>query len=350
MMNSITLKNFRCFREEQTARLAPLTLLVGENSTGKTSFLAMIRAVLEISVGFQVPDFKEAPYDLGSFDEIAHHRGGSSGHVGTFDAGFNAVFQIEEGEVSNDKPYHFEVTFGKKGTAPFPIRRRFAHGDTWFEERFQAGLPYYLRVGTHRGVWERQIPDSVSAWLDRRGDYTSPILILLSISVSESVRGEDTDFRPLPGTPDFKPEDMELLRGLAFEFTTLERPLFASAPVRSKPRRTYDPSRPTPDPEGDYIPMLLADLFFQDKKSWGALENRLQGFGKASGLFDEISIKPLGKRGSEPFQVQIRKFGGNLKGPQYNLIDVGYGVSQALPVINGAAAAGRAANVPFATA
>ena len=33
-MDKITLKNYRCFREEQTARLASLTLLVGENSTG----------------------------------------------------------------------------------------------------------------------------------------------------------------------------------------------------------------------------------------------------------------------------------------------------------------------------
>ena len=44
-MDQITLKDYRCFHEEQTARLAPLTLLVGENSTGKTSFLAMIRAL-----------------------------------------------------------------------------------------------------------------------------------------------------------------------------------------------------------------------------------------------------------------------------------------------------------------
>ena len=44
-MDKITLKNYRCFREKQTIRLAPLTLLVGENSTGKTSFMAMIRAL-----------------------------------------------------------------------------------------------------------------------------------------------------------------------------------------------------------------------------------------------------------------------------------------------------------------
>ena len=74
-MDEITLRNFRCFRDEQTARLAPLTLLVGENSTGKTSFMAMVRALWELAFHDQIPDFKDPPYDLGSFDEIAHHRG-----------------------------------------------------------------------------------------------------------------------------------------------------------------------------------------------------------------------------------------------------------------------------------
>ena len=37
-MDHITLKNFHCFRGEQAARLAALILLVGENSTGKTTF------------------------------------------------------------------------------------------------------------------------------------------------------------------------------------------------------------------------------------------------------------------------------------------------------------------------
>lgn len=69
-MDEITLKNFRCFREEQTARLAPLTLLVGENSTGKTSFVAMIRALWDVAYGRRAPNFKEEPYDLGSFDEL----------------------------------------------------------------------------------------------------------------------------------------------------------------------------------------------------------------------------------------------------------------------------------------
>ena len=79
--------------------------------------------------------------------------------------------------------------------------------------------------------------------------------------------------------------------------------------------------------------MYLANLYFQEKSRWDVLKGALESFGQSAGLFDEISIKPLGKRGSEPFQVQVRKFGGRLKGPMRNLIDVGYGVSQVLPVI-----------------
>ena len=108
---------------------------------------------------------------------------------------------------------------------------------------------------------------------------------------------------------------------------------YASAPVRSKPHRTYDPARLSPDPEGDYVPMYLADMFFRYGKKWESFKKRLEEFGKQAGLFDEISIKSLGKRESSPFQVQVRKYGGSLKGPERNLLDVGYGVSQVLPVI-----------------
>jgi predicted ATPase len=74
-------------------------------------------------------------------------------------------------------------------------------------------------------------------------------------------------------------------------------------------------------------------LIAQDKEKWEFLKKQLEVFGRAAGLFDEISIRRLGKRAGEPFQVQVRKFGRRLKGPPRNLIDVGYGVSQVLPVV-----------------
>ncbi len=325
-MDEITLKNFRCFREEQTARLAPLTLLVGENSTGKTSFLAMVRALSDIAYSFRNPDFKEEPYDLGSFDEIAHHRGARGGRADTFEAGFSVKSKGSRTHASS-----FKFTFGESGTAPAPIGRRWrlSRGKTWVDMVVEVGDAYTLRVGTTRGTWEGNVSDEDFPFRLERHLMIIPYYFLVN---PRSEKG--MDFVPLQDAPAISQKDLEGLSELTDSYMEIhhDRP-FASAPVRSKPRRTYDPARPTPDPEGDYFPMYLAEVSSGGKEAWAALKKGLEDFGKDAGLFDEISIRRLGKRGSEPFQVQVRKSGGKRKGPWRNLIDVGYGVSQALPVI-----------------
>jgi len=79
--------------------------------------------------------------------------------------------------------------------------------------------------------------------------------------------------------------------------------------------------------------MYLANIHFEKENAWELLKDMLEDFGRKAGLFDEISVRSLGKKGSDPFQLRIRKYGSKSKGPQRNLIDVGYGVSQALPVV-----------------
>ena len=107
----------------------------------------------------------------------------------------------------------------------------------------------------------------------------------------------------------------------------------AAAPVRSKPRRTYDAAQLVRDPEGDYTPMYLADTFRRTPEEWTALRRPLDQFGKESGRYDEISVRSLGKNEADPFQVHIGKYGSRTKEPRRNLIDVGYGVSQIMPII-----------------
>ena len=342
-MDEITLRNYRCFREEQTARLAPLTLLVGENSTGKTSFLAIIRALWDVAFRHRIPDFKEDPYDLGSFDEIVHHRGGRGGRADEFDAGFKATTAVPQEELpkASGDPIarRFVATFRNKGTAPMPAVRRLSdeNGGTWLEIR-QDRDREWLRVGTPGGAWKREIPEISARWADMDEDR---IMHTFGSSLGlffgrDGNRDERTQIVPLRGSGRLDSHDIEQvakLVGRNWPLVHLESRPYASAPVRSKPRRTYDPARTMRDPEGDYVPMYLAGRYFQDKNAWAALKGRLERFGRDAGLFDEVSIKPLGKRESEPFQLQIRKFAGRLKGPRRNLIDVGYGVSQALPVI-----------------
>jgi len=89
-MKSITLENYRCFQKKQDVPLAPLTLLVGNNCTGKSSFLAMIRILWDSVYGQGNLNFKEPPFDLGSFDEIAFQSNGRGTHAVAFGAGFCA--------------------------------------------------------------------------------------------------------------------------------------------------------------------------------------------------------------------------------------------------------------------
>ena len=338
-MDEITLKNFRCFREEQTARLAPLTLLVGENSTGKTSFMAMIRSLWDVAYGRQVPDFKEEPYDLGSFDEIAHHRGGRGGRAETFEAGFKVAPRAVRGKRrsagTNGQPYLFEVAFKKKGTVPSPVKMRLSNEDAWGEVLLE-DQSWQASLGTLRGVWKS--PDAFPDQLD--ADFNPMWLFDYYLRRRKMVGDRESEAEPITFQGSELPtdKDWELIAQLVGihrrrSVDYYRRQPYASAPVRSKPRRTYDPARLSPDSEGEYVPMYLAGLYFQDQHRWIKLKDALESFGQAAGLFDEISIKPLGRRDSEPFQVQVRKYGGGLKGPQRNLIDVGYGVSQVLPVI-----------------
>lgn len=333
-MDKITVENFRCFREKQTARLAPLTLLVGENSTGKTSFLALIRALWDTAFHEKDPNFKEDPYDLGSFDEIAHHRGGPIGRADAFQAGFEYKLQSELRKLIGSEPFRFEATFERKDTVPVPERRRLSNKDVWLEFH-----PSHreIRFGTRRGSWKCHLSAEALGFLDWR-PYAEPLSLFFKLWHSIGQAEYAHPWKTVSGSPEPSKADLDSLEDVVHlsraELSTSQKlGLYASAPVRSKPRRTYDPARPTQDPEGEYIPMYLSSLHFRSHKQWAALKGALETFGNAAGLFSEISVRPFGKKGTEPFQVQIRRSGKRAKGPQRNLIDVGYGVSQVLPVI-----------------
>ena len=327
-MNEITLENFRCFREKQTARLAPLTLLVGDNSTGKTSFMAMIRALAAIAYKEEIPNFKESPYDLGIFDEIVHFRGGKGGRATKIRAGFT--------ETRRSKlTYKLDVEFEKLGTEPSPAMRIVdcKQGKRRFKDiakRSGKDIVHKFRFATRNGQWEapsRILPDHYSD-------------MLLSTRVLERRLWElqykdDTEYTIMKGSA-LDPVDIAQLHRLLYRSRPgsgrYRKRVYASAPVRSQPRRTYDPARTTRDPEGDYVPMYL-DSIQSDQPEWTNLKLALQNFGRDAGIFNEIRVKTLGDKAGGPFQIQIRRFDGRAKGPYRNLIDVGYGVSQVLPIV-----------------
>ena len=101
------------------------------------------------------------------------------------------------------------------------------------------------------------------------------------------------------------------------------------APLRSKPKRTYDPVRETASPEGAHIPMLMMRLNRTNRDYWDSLHDNLVTFGREAGLFSDIKVKGHGGQMSDPFQLQVKV----RSGPHANIMDVGYGVSQSLPIV-----------------
>lgn len=331
MLTEITLENFRCFHDEQTVRLAPLTLLVGENSTGKTSFMALIRAMWQIVSGGVDPNFKAAPYDLGSFEEIAHSRGAKGSKAASFASEISILFRRSRRSATRGELAKFKVEFAERGTAPAPILRRVQAESIWIEQSVRKDGKVRSRVAAKRGEWDYG-PDP---FLNRQFHLSGPLLwrhLLVGLSTR---RLDIREFSPVgssPGLQEADANDIARLADFAF-FPLREDEPYASAPVRSIPSRTYDPEPLVPDPHGKHVPMYLAKIAAQGGTEWEALKSALETVGQATGLFDELRIRRFTKSASEPFQVQVRKGGGGLKGPWRNLIDVGYGVSQVLPVL-----------------
>ena len=323
-MDSITLQNYRCFgSEEQTARLAPLTLLVGPNSTGKTSFLALIRALWDVAFREVAPNFREEPYDLGSWDDIVHRVAIRGKSLDEFSGGF----QFTRFRDNPNSIMKFTTCLGNTDGSPFPMMRTITSGEREICIRSSDDGSDLIRYRNEGETVERP-------WPGKRGERLTllPFRWFLDIS-HEWGSTVDGEWRVGLSSEQFKP----LLMAFTHSRRGALRPL-SSAPTRSQPHRTYDPALVGRDPEGDYIPSYLANLSRRNADEWQLLKSRLEDFGKASELFNEIAVRSFGKSDGDPFQIQVRKFGERRngrrrKGPWRNLIDVGYGVSQALPVL-----------------
>ena len=77
-ITQFTMEEVRCFAERQTLEIRPLTFLVGENSTGKTTSLACFHVLANFLRGMGVdfnakPSNSPHPYSMGTFKDIVRN-------------------------------------------------------------------------------------------------------------------------------------------------------------------------------------------------------------------------------------------------------------------------------------
>ena len=314
----LILRDVRCFGGEQRVPLRPITLLVGENSTGKTTLLgcyAALHRTFASTYPIFFSDFNEEPFAMGSFRDIVRSRRGPSGRINEFELGFG--FGAEQSGL----PYSdLSITFREIGSQPTVSSVRFAFGD---------GLYLELRR-TERGGSAVEVPGCPVQEIDLSFAEANLLLHFL----------HEEDLLALGRFPGLEPIASRLneLRVGRGESRRTPRDglipphlsdLIPVAPLRSKPKRTYDSVGGMDSPDGEHIPMLMMWLDRTNKEHWGSLHEDLVEFGRNAGLFSDIKVKRHGKQASDPFQLQVKV----RSGPHANIMDVGYGISQSLPIL-----------------
>jgi hypothetical protein len=312
------LEDIRCFRARQEVPVAPLTILVGENSTGKSTFLATVRILWDLLHARPDPDFNEAPFGLGAYENVASYRGGRGGRARSFRMGLSLSPDLRgRGAKYLVDPVTFEAEFGQAGSQPVVKSLQLKSGPLSATARLDTDAKKVeYRIGT--GKTQFSMP---SEW--RYPERPVPDLSEMRFLLHRRPASQE---HALGDLEEVEREALEAMFLQAYRGTG-GRP-YAIAPIRTRPERTYDPKKDTPAPEGGHIPMLLSRTFAGDPNSWHALKEALSKFGKACGLLEAVDVRRLGTKESDPFQIQVK-----VSGPAFNLVDVGYGVSQVLPIL-----------------
>ena len=298
-LRQIRLRDFRCFADEQAATLAPLTLLVGDNSTGKSSLLAATRAARRIAFGSGDAGFNDPPYVLGRFSEIAFSAHSREPETRSFQLGFTQVVDA--------KPVQVDMAFERGEGVLHPAHTSWHAGGCWLRQSMLGGRIGEVTFG---------IDEELFAGDPTNGVGREVFAPAVCNAIDRTLDGDER--RHAFGA---------LVAYLDSGASTREP--FASAPVRANPQRTYDPTEPIADPWGSNSPDVLVELTAHHPD---AME-RIERFGRRAGLFDEIELAALGKWDGAPHQILVRKFGRKRRGLKRNLIDVGFGVSQILPIL-----------------
>jgi predicted ATP-dependent endonuclease of OLD family len=308
--------NFRGFMDT-VIPIKDINFFVGENSTGKTSILKLIKILSGGQVWFR-PDFTSPDINFHLFNDICNTNNIKNKEINI------GIYQFEKPTqsaivlnffpknnlttlkgfryISKTNSLNIEVIFGENKKAKIRYKS-FGEADIvdveWLKENDLKEVPF-------------EEFQSNFGNLDSESNFLHPIIFALSDAMNYIRLKED------------KKSDAG---GIAINHLT-QPEIVWSAPIRSEPKRTYDNYLPSFKSDGSHIPYILRDLLSKSNKDSKLFLSYLNSFGKASGLFDEIIVKEYSDENTAPFEIDIL-----LNGLSVNLINVGYGVSQVLPIL-----------------
>lgn len=315
-MKAIYLDNYRGFSDELIP-LRSVNFLVGENSTGKTSFLSSLKVLGSPRFWFS-PSFDDPDLNFSSFSEIVSKKSENKKH---FTIGYYDSTKEKHGKsVTVFRLVTFKNAEGLPAIHKYSFMSPIGLISTIISD---SSLRY--KVTDCEGGSARDLVDACSK----------------EHSVSRPAGYKKFSKKGFPrqlffaNAYQFIVADMagkDLLREkgkLTFEIEIDAPECRWIAPIRAKPEKIYLSQASDYSAEGSHIPNILNKLLGKSGGSNNSkMSTAIKEFGKKSGLFESVSVKRFGKEASSPFQVNV-----NLGGSELLVSNVGYGVSQVLPII-----------------
>ena len=296
-MNTILyMDNYRGFNDT-FVKLKDVNFFVGENSTGKSSVISLLKVMLSNQFWADV-DLNCNKEEINTFDELVNQY---SKHQDFFTVGQAAIGR---------KLFYVLLKYTKDNDGLPKLSAYKTYKDGWSVLTKLFPSPICLTK-------KESVPDFMK-WVHDSEGYTEdtqpiswirqgiPFIVHLNIIHHMMSSGGD-DINNMPGID--VPADPDVCW---------------MEPIRAKGKSVYSAVSRRYSEDGAHIPLVL-----KDNVNNVQLQNKLKSFGRKSNLFDSIEVDTFGSnQANSPFSVKI-----NYATVKCSINEVGQGVSQLLPVL-----------------
>lgn len=323
MIRSIHIKNFKAWADSRKIRLAPLTIFCGNNSSGKSSlaqFMLMLKQTVESYDRQRVLHLgdDEAMIDLGTYKELVFNHDTEQRLEFSFDFDaiphvkvVDAVKQENKGVFSNLK-FEAQVSYDRKSSKiqldHFKYTLTNGEDISFLLQADQGGYRLdsenYHTVRQKGRAWKLPAPENFFGFPDEAIAYY-----------------QNTGF----------------LNDLSLAIKNLFKSIYYVGPLREHPERFYQFSGEEPPDVGSKGKLAInALLAARERKIARGFKARTEGFEaliarwlKQMGLIDSFAVRPISE-GRKEYEVRIKI---QSSAPEVLITDVGFGISQVLPVL-----------------
>lgn len=329
MLRSLRIKNFKGWKDTGVIELAPITVLFGNNSSGKSSigqFLVMLKQTVRQSDRKTVLllNGPQASVDLGSVSDVFYDH-----------------------NLTENMEFHFKWDMDKKAAIENSGKKDF-YDQIEFEGEIKVSdqETQYLEVDKFKYQLFEKEKLKLSVGMKREKEKSNNGNYVLDSDIHfkriKPGRGwkltEPVKFYGFSDAALAYYKDSDFLQDLNLHQEEFFSKFYYLGPMRTKTKRAYSWSGVNPESVGDAGENTIAAILSakkQDKKLKFPNTYRYKEFEvivseslKKMGLIEEYKIEKIGDR--QEYEVKVR-----IKGADrfVGLPDVGFGVSQVLPVI-----------------